>query len=109
MDNKSLRTLVMTDNRPSDIASFVKGVKNTIGGQVDIASKVVNGFHGSKLNNLKRYTGYFLYPMTLLRKRKQYDVMIGWQQFYANNLAMYCRVLRDVNRGGGNSVSKLYL
>lgn len=58
-------------------------------------------FYHSKVGTLIRYLIYFLYPLYfVLFHRKQYDMVIGWQQFYGINVAFWCRLfhLRKKNK-----------
>lgn len=41
---------------------------------------------------LKRYLRYFTFPWKVFLRRKKYNIIIGWQQFYAINFAFYCRL-----------------
>jgi len=108
MQETRKKVLVMADCSPQGVKSFANGISEALNADVEIVSNAVNAFHGSKLNTLKRYWGYFMYPLSLMRKRKDYDVLIGWQQFYANNLAMWCRLLTSINRGG-NCLRQFYV
>lgn len=51
-----------------------------------------NQYHGSKLSSLKRMFWYFMFPLQIVLKRKHFQKIIGWQQFYGLNFAFWCRL-----------------
>jgi glycosyltransferase involved in cell wall biosynthesis len=51
------------------------------------------------LKKLLRYGGYFTVAFKYFLKRKNYDYIIGWQQFYTNILAFYCRLFHVQKSG----------
>ena len=58
-----------------------------------------NRLHGSSIKNMLRYFIYFLFTFILVFKRKRYNKIIGWQQFYGLNFAFWSRLfcLKKVN------------
>lgn len=58
-----------------------------------------NTLHGGKLASVQRMFWYFFFPLQMVFKRKKYDKIIGWQQFYGLNFAFWCRLfhLKKVN------------
>lgn len=51
-------------------------------------------FYHTKFGTLIRYLLYFMYPLHfVLFKRKKYNRVLAWQQFYGINFAFWCRAL----------------
>ena len=48
--------------------------------------------------NLLRYMKYFTVPLSFLCKTGKYDMALGWQQFYAINLAFFSRLFHVKKR-----------
>lgn len=76
------RRAILCDCVAEEIQDFCDGLRQKDGDFV-IESSVSNWGRTSKLSNLKRYLAYFYVPWKIFRKRKQYEVIMGWQQFYA--------------------------
>lgn len=52
-------------------------------------------FHHTKIGTIVRYLIYFLYPLFfVLFKRRHYNKVIAWQQFYGINFAFWCKIFR---------------
>ncbi|MGN1245178.1 MAG: glycosyltransferase family 4 protein [Muribaculaceae bacterium] len=64
-----------------------------------VEQRQTNQFHGGKLATLKRMLWYFVFPLQVVMRRKQYKRIIAWQQFFGLNFAFWCRLLhlRKVN------------
>lgn len=56
------------------------------------AKCVTNTFHKGMLDSLKRFFMYFMFPLTIVIRRNNYDKIIGWQQFFGLNFAFWCRL-----------------
>lgn len=59
-----------------------------------IEKHISNRNHGSLLQKLIRYFKYFIFPFKIFLKRKEYENIIAWQQFYGVIFAFYCRLFR---------------
>ena len=59
-----------------------------------VIKKVTNHLHGSRLSNILRFAWYFLFPFSIVLRRKQYDKIICWQQFFGLNYAFWCNLFR---------------
>lgn len=66
---------------------------------MDHKRKKTNNLHNSILDNALRILYYFLFPLTIIFFRFNYDKIIGWQQFYGLNFAFWCRLfhLKKIN------------
>lgn len=92
-NNQKLKVLILTDSSISENDTFAKGIAEAMDADVMVENHKVNMLHGSKLKNLLRIANYFTFPMRYLCKLNKYDYILGWQQFYANNLAFYSSLL----------------
>lgn len=92
-NNQKLKVLILTDSSISENDTFAKGIAEAMNADVTVENHKVNMLHGSKLKNLLRIANYFTFPMRYIKKLNQYDYILGWQQFYANNLAFYSSLL----------------
>lgn len=60
----------------------------------EIKGRALNRLHGSTVKNLCRLLAYFIYPLYwAIRYNKQYDTIVGWQQFFGINYAFWLRLL----------------
>ena len=76
---------------------FHKALEDTTGEKWDIYKAISNRNHGSIVQNMIRYAKYFLVPLKLAMKRKCYQKVLAWQQFYGLILAFYFRLFRIKN------------
>lgn len=90
---KQLKVLILTDGGVTENDTFAQGIAESMAAEVHIENHQTNKLHGSKWKNIRRYFNYFIFPLRFIHRRKEYDYILGWQQFYANNLAFYCEML----------------
>lgn len=78
---------------------FVKTLTKIVGGNWVIKEKITNMLQNGIMENMLRILFYFLFPLTIVIQRSNYDKIIGWQQFYGLNFAFWCRIfhLKKVN------------
>ena len=74
----------------------------------NIAKCVTNKYHKNKFDSLKRIFLYFFFPLTIVIKRKKYDKIIGWQQFFGLNIAFWCRLFRLKKRNDITIMTFIY-
>ena len=86
------RNLILADCDFTEIKRFVDGIKSINNQEFEVKCQIANKSRAKKINNIKRYISYFLFPVKTFLRRKKYDKVIGWQQFYALNFANYCRI-----------------
>ncbi len=93
------KNLIMTDCVEEELAEFIKAFRDK-GIDVDCYSYISNGGRTSKFSNLGRYLKYFIAPFQVFMHRKEYDYLIGWQQFYALIYCYYCSLfhVKKVNK-----------
>ena len=68
-----------------------------------VLSSISNGSHKGIIKNFIRYLKYFTFPFLIFLNREKYNVILGWQQFYAINFALFCRLFH-VNKCNTNVV-----
>lgn len=85
--------IILSDCTPEEIETFTEGC-NTIfaDSKFKIISSISNGSHKGVVKNFLRYLKYFTFPFVVFLNRKKYNVILGWQQFYAINFALFCRI-----------------
>lgn len=86
--------VVLFDNDDREHAEYMQGIIS--GSKTGWKAKVciANGQQRNIADKLIRYGKYFVFPFSVFLKRKQYNVIVGWQAFYAINFAFYCRLFK---------------
>lgn len=85
--------IVLADCNPKEVITFTEGCNTIItDSQFKILSSISNGSHKGFIKNFIRYLKYFTFPFLIFLKRKKYNIILGWQQFYAINIALFCRL-----------------
>lgn len=85
--------IILADCNPEEIKTFAEGCNTIVANsKFKILSSISNGSHKGIIKNLFRYLKYFTFPFLIFLNRKKYNVILGWQQFYAINFALFCRI-----------------
>ena len=85
--------VVLVDCVPDEIQTFVDGLEYK-GREFQIESYISNWKRTGILSELKRYATYFSVGFRYFLKRRQYDAIVGWQQFYALIFCFFCALFR---------------
>lgn len=89
------QNIILADCYPDEIEAFVEGCNSVVtNSNFKILSFISIGSHKGVINNIVRYFKYFKYPFYIFLNRKKYNIIFGWQQFYAINFALFCRIFR---------------
>ncbi len=80
---------VLVDFEPNSNWDFFKGLNEN--NDWEIIKCVSNG-RQSKAQNIKRVLKYVFFPLKIFFKRKKFEYIVGWQQFYALFLCFYLRL-----------------
>lgn len=88
MDKKNI---ILADCEKDELTDFANGLDKVMNKKFEINSKVCNGKR-NLVYNIFRYLIYATFPIKYLLNRKQYEYIVGWQQFYALFFAFYCRI-----------------
>ena len=93
------KSAVLADCEPYKIESFLEGMRDA-GLDVECLSINAIGARDKFYSNLVRYLKYFSAPVVALTKRKKYEYIVGWQQFYALIFCFWCQLfhLKKVNK-----------
>lgn len=86
------RNVILADCDPCELETFREGLEAATGKVFQIEAFISNRGHGSLFKQLGRYVKYFIVPLRIFLHRDEYDMIVGWQQFYANIFAFYCRL-----------------
>jgi len=84
--------VILADCAQSEVEDFADGCNAVGNAPFKIISSISNWGHGGIMQNLKRYVAYFAFPFKIFLERKRYGIILGWQQFYAINFVLFCRL-----------------
>lgn len=91
--------IILIDNDKEQMKEFKDGIEKT--------SKKKWGFVLEKSNKEKnsiiRYIKYFIFSFKIFNRRKKFENIIAWQQFYGIIFSFYCRIFHV------KKVNKLYI
>lgn len=87
------KNAILADCDAEEVRSFAQGVSS---GKYafEIESHIANWKRTGLWSELKRYDMYFWIALRAFVKRKEYGILIGWQQFYALIFCFYCSLFR---------------
>lgn len=85
------KNVVLADCREDEIRELVDSISAN-GNAFEIHSRISNWKRKSVFTELRRYFVYFFAAACCFLKRRHYNVIIGWQQFYALIFAFFCNV-----------------
>ena len=95
MAKNGRHNVVLFDNDSEEFQEYLAGIKNGSGMKWDAIRLKANEPQTSKLQAVKRYLKYFVLPLHVYNRRDRYNVIVGWQAFYAINFAFYCRLFKS--------------
>lgn len=85
-----MKNVILTDFKVPSDWSFLK----ILGGESWEGKYCpTNRLNGSSMKKALRQALMFLFPLSLVLRRKQFGKIIAWQQFYGLNFAFWCRLL----------------
>ena len=94
-DNKE--NIIVCDCEAEEVESLCDAI-NKNGQAFSVKSHIANWKRSGKASEIKRYLKYFGVAFKYFTKRKRYNVIIGWQQFYALIFCFYSSVLHTKKR-----------
>ncbi len=89
-----MKNVLLVDFNASEDWQFYYALNKSDNGNWELLRCVSNQHHGNNLCELIRYIKYFIIPFKIFIKRKRYDQVLAWQQFYGLILAFYCALFR---------------
>lgn len=93
----SKENVILIDYDAPDDWEFLKAIEKTTGNKWRVYKAISNKNHGGVWQKLIRYSKYFLAPIKIIRKYKDYNKVLAWQQFYGLILAFYFRIFNIKN------------
>lgn len=90
------KNVILADCDKEELKDLIKGLQISMNREIYIENCICNEDHG-KILNIKRYLLYALYPIKFIFRHKQYEYVIGWQQFYALFFMFYCKLFHLKN------------
>lgn len=91
MRTTKMKNIVLVDFDTIENWSFIAILEKISGEPWCVGKKITNKLQ-VKTQNVKRYFWYFIYPLILVCKRRNYDKIIAWQQFYGLNFAFFMKL-----------------
>ena len=87
------KNVIFADCQKEELKLLKKGIEDSVGTEFEIKNSVCNGKHKG-IKNIIRYLKYIFYPIKIFFKRKNYDIIICWQQFFGIFFAFYCKLFK---------------
>ncbi len=88
------KNIILADCCPDEIKTFADGCNEISDSPFEIISKISNWGYDNIIKNIWRYLLYFIFPFKIFLFRKNYNIIIGWQQFYAINFAFFSNLFK---------------
>lgn len=90
---KHKRNVVLADCPAEELKSLLEGMNSvTSNNRYECISEVANGIRTGAISEAKRYLAYFSAAWHAYKKRDEYGIIVGWQQFYALIFCFYCNL-----------------
>ena len=86
-----MKNIILADCKKEQVMDFCRGLEEETKTQWSLEIYISNWGRMNSWLKIKRYLVYFYVPFKVFLHRKNYNIIIGWQQFYALILAFYCR------------------
>ena len=86
------RNVVLADCPVEELDNLLKGMNSVTTEAFDCISEVACGIRTGKTSEIKRYVAYFKAAWHAYLKRDKYNIIVGWQQFYALIFCFYCNL-----------------
>ncbi len=84
--------LLLTDFAVEQDWEFLTGFQEVCNETPEIHSCTSNFLRKGIIDRIRRYLLYFTFPLSQLRYNGQFEIIIGYQQFYALNLAFFMKL-----------------
>ncbi len=88
---KNKKRVILIDCNPEVLEDFITEFRNSNIGDW-VLDGAVSNWRRTKIGNLRRYLKYFSFPIKLFQQRRDYEVLLGWQQFYTIVFCFYCAI-----------------
>lgn len=88
-NDREKRNIVLADCDEAEIIELVDGLECN-GVPFIIKSHIANWKRTGKISEMRRYAKYFFTGFQYFLHRRQYNMVVGWQQFYALIFSFFC-------------------
>ena len=87
-----MENVILADCDQNELDELIRSIRDE---NISIIcnSAISNEVRKGYFSNIVRYFKYFSFPIKVLRNRKKYGVIIGWQQFYALIFCFWSNIL----------------
>lgn len=89
-----LKNVILVDGIVDEQWDYKVAVEKITGEKWEILCNVPNQREGRRIRVILRYIKYFLFSFSIFIKRKKFQKVIAWQQFYGLIVAFYCRLFK---------------
>lgn len=89
---KHKRNVVLADCPADEIRNLLEGMNSVTDNKFECISEVACGIRTGLVSELKRYFAYFVAAWHAYKRRNEYNIVVGWQQFYALIFCFYCNL-----------------
>lgn len=86
--------ILISDSKIEELNIFMDGLNNTCDKNFNYEENVADLTMVGHFKTFRRYLKYFFVPLKYFISRKKYNIVMGWQQFYALNYCFYCSIFR---------------
>lgn len=87
------KNVILADNTEEEMEDYRRGLAAESG--MDWEVLVCRANQGRRgIRNFLRYVCYFSFPFYIFLRRKRYENIVAWQEFYGLVFAFWCRVFR---------------
>lgn len=91
--DRSKGKILLTDSEYEEVRPFAEALDGA-SGSFEVRSYVANWKRTGPLSELKRYAKYFAVGFVYFLRRNRFDMIVGWQQFYALIYCFFCQIFR---------------
>lgn len=88
---KMKKNILLADCDSEEVNTLLEGLEEKLD-SFEVKSHIANWKRTGKKSELKRYIKYFKVGFHYFIHRRQYGIMIGWQQFYVLIISFFCEL-----------------
>lgn len=88
------KNVVLADCPAEEVTSFLEGLNSAGDCRFECISEIACGIRTGAVSEIRRYYAYFKAAWHAFRQRESYQLVLGWQQFYALIFCFYCSMFR---------------
>ena len=88
------KNIILADHDVNESWDFLRGLSQGSNLEWELNTCISNRLHGNKIKIVLRYLKYFCFSFSNFMKRKQFENIVAWQQFYGLLIAFFCRAFK---------------